>query len=147
MLKQHRPSKLWRKPAFSINFAQILKFIDKKKLHSGHRFVFVLLVWTAGWLLQGESLHTAPNTYRLDILATWRVFPEFNVELQRPYLRSPARFGGDADVCPPPPVLGADPSTRCRSCSSSRCATAGPACWCAGQAWRRRATRGSRSTA
>ena len=29
---------------------------------------------------------TAPNTCRLDILATWRVFPEFNVERLRPYL-------------------------------------------------------------
>ena len=26
---------------------------------------------------------TAPNTYRLDIRATWRVFPEFNVKLLR----------------------------------------------------------------
>ena len=51
---------------------------------------------------------TAPNTYRLDIPATWRVFPEFNVERLRPYLRRPARLGGDADVGPPPPVPGAD---------------------------------------
>ena len=53
---------------------------------------------------------TAPNTYRLDIPATWRVFPEFNVERLRPYLRRPARLGGDADECPPPPVtvLGDD---------------------------------------
>ena len=31
------------------------------------------------------------------------VFPEFNFERLRPYLRSPARLGGDADVGPPPP--------------------------------------------
>ena len=30
---------------------------------------------------------TAPNMYRLDIPATWRAFPEFNVERLRPYLR------------------------------------------------------------
>ena len=43
---------------------------------------------------------TAPNTYRLDIPATWRVFPEFNVERLRPYLRRPVRLGGGADVGP-----------------------------------------------
>jgi hypothetical protein len=51
---------------------------------------------------------TAPNTYRLDIPATWRVFPEFNVERLRPYLRRPAGLGGDSDTGPPPPVAGAD---------------------------------------
>ena len=40
---------------------------------------------------------TAPNTYRLDIPATWRVFPEFNVERLRPYLLRPDHLGGDAD--------------------------------------------------
>ncbi len=30
---------------------------------------------------------TAPNTYRLDIPAAWRVFPEFNVERLLPYPR------------------------------------------------------------
>jgi hypothetical protein len=49
---------------------------------------------------------TAPNTYRLDIPAAWRVFPEFNVERLRPYLRRPDSLGGDAG--PPPPVIGAD---------------------------------------
>jgi hypothetical protein len=49
---------------------------------------------------------TAPNTYRLDIHAVWRVFPEFNVERLRPYLRRPDHMGGDSR--PPPPVLGAD---------------------------------------
>jgi hypothetical protein len=49
----------------------------------------------------------APNTYRLDIPATWRTHPEFNVERLRPYLRRPDHLGEDALV-PPPPVLGAD---------------------------------------
>ena len=51
---------------------------------------------------------TAPNTYRLDIPATWRLFPEFNVERLRPYLRRPDHLGGDADAGPPPPEIGAD---------------------------------------
>ena len=51
---------------------------------------------------------TAPNTYRLDIPATWRIFPEFNVERLRPYLRRPDRLGGDSDVGPPPPAAGPD---------------------------------------
>jgi len=50
----------------------------------------------------------APNTYRLDIPATWRVFPEFNVERLRPYRRRPAHLGGDPDAGPPAPVVGAD---------------------------------------
>ena len=41
----------------------------------------------------------APNTYRLDIPASWRVCPEFNVERLRPYLRRPDHLGGDL---PPP---------------------------------------------
>ena len=53
---------------------------------------------------------TAPNTYRLDIPATWRVFPEFNVERLRPYRRRPACLGGDSDAGPQPPVVGADGS-------------------------------------
>ena len=48
---------------------------------------------------------TVPIMYRLDIPATWRVFPEFNVERLRPYLRCPAGLGGDSDTGPPPPVL------------------------------------------
>ena len=32
---------------------------------------------------------TAPNTYRLDLPTTWRVFPKFNVERVRPNLRRP----------------------------------------------------------
>ena len=36
---------------------------------------------------------TAPNTCRLDIPAALRVFPEFNVERLRPYLRRPDSFG------------------------------------------------------
>ena len=44
----------------------------------------------------------APNTYRLDVPATWRVFPEFNVERLRPYLRGPA--------VPAPPAAAGDPA-------------------------------------
>ena len=51
---------------------------------------------------------TAPNTYHLDVPATWRAFHEFNVERLRPYIRRPARLGRDAQVGPSPPVLGAD---------------------------------------
>ena len=51
---------------------------------------------------------TAPNTYRLDVPSTWRVFPEFNVERLRPYLRRPDTLGGDADTGPQSPVPGAD---------------------------------------
>ena len=51
---------------------------------------------------------TAPNTYRIDVPSSWRVFPEFNVERLRPYLRRPGHLGGDEDVGPPPPVPGAD---------------------------------------
>ena len=47
----------------------------------------------------------APNTYRLDIPAGWRTFPEFNVERLRPYLRRPATLGGE----PPPPSPVAAP--------------------------------------
>ena len=32
---------------------------------------------------------TAPNTYCLDVPATWRTCAEFNVERLRPYLRRP----------------------------------------------------------
>ena len=49
----------------------------------------------------------APNTYRLDIPASWRVCPEFNVERLRPYLRRPDNLGGDLPP-PPSPVAGAD---------------------------------------
>ena len=38
------------------------------------------------------------------------------------------------------------PSTRCRSCSSLKFTITGRTYLCAGQAWMRRATRGSRST-
>ena len=58
---------------------------------------------------------TAPNTYRLDIPATWRVFPEFNVECLRPHLRRPDSLGGDSDAGPPPPAAATRPGTRCRS--------------------------------
>ena len=51
---------------------------------------------------------TAPNTYRLDIPSTWRVFPELNVERLRRYLRRPDHLGGDSDAGRPPPISGAD---------------------------------------
>ena len=51
---------------------------------------------------------TAPNTCRLDLPATWRVFPEFNVERLRPYLRRSDRLGGDSDAGPPAPAAGPD---------------------------------------
>jgi hypothetical protein len=44
----------------------------------------------------------APNTYRLDVPATLRVFPEFNVECLRSYLRGPA--------VPAPPAAAVDPA-------------------------------------
>ena len=92
---------------------------------------------------------TAPNTYRLDIPATWRIFPEFNVERLRPYRRRPDRLGGpgDSDAGPPPPAAGPDgavPDARCRSCSKFKMRDGRPYVlvrW----AWTLRATRGSRS--
>ena len=48
----------------------------------------------------------APNTYRLEIPATWRACDEFNVERLRPYHRRPDCLGGAPG--PPPPVPGAD---------------------------------------
>ena len=48
---------------------------------------------------------TAPNTHRLGIPATWRIFPEFNVERLRPYLPTtspPRRRPG----CRPPTASG-----------------------------------------
>ena len=49
---------------------------------------------------------TALNTYRLDLPATRRVFPELNVERLRTYLRGPDRLGGDSDAGPTPPAAG-----------------------------------------
>ena len=49
---------------------------------------------------------TAPNTYPLDVPATWRTCAEFNVERLRPYLRRPDHLGGEA--APPQQVIGAD---------------------------------------
>ena len=48
----------------------------------------------------------APNTYRLDLPSSWRVFNEFNVDRLRPYVRRPAHLGGEPD--PPAPDVGAD---------------------------------------
>ena len=64
----------------------------------------------AGWapFWSSRARRPTPNTYRFDLPATWRVFPEFNVKRLRPYLCRAARLGGDADVGPQQPVLGAD---------------------------------------
>ena len=51
---------------------------------------------------------TTPNTYHLDVPATWRAFHEFNAERLRHCFRRPARLGRDADVGPSPPVLDTD---------------------------------------
>ena len=51
---------------------------------------------------------TAPNTYRLDVPATWRAFNEFNVSRLRRYQRRPAWLGGDPPE--PSPVIGRDGS-------------------------------------
>ena len=55
---------------------------------------------------------TAPNSCRLDIPATLRVFPELNVGCLRPCLCLLHRLGDGADVGPPPPVFGADGAPR-----------------------------------
>ena len=78
---------------------------------------------------------TAQNTNRLDIPATWRIFPEVNVERLRAYLRRPTASAATRmpahrqrlarTVCP---------STRCRSCSSLKSAMGGRTYLCAGQA-------------
>ena len=47
---------------------------------------------------------SAPNTYRIDIPATWRTFNEFNVERLRPYYRRSDHMGGGVGL--PPPVVG-----------------------------------------
>ena len=49
---------------------------------------------------------TAPNTYPLDVPATWRTYAEFNVERLRPYLPRTDHLGGAA--APPPHVVGSD---------------------------------------
>ena len=87
---------------------------------------------------------TAPNTYRLDIPATWRIFPEFNVERLRPYLRRPDRLGGDSDAGPPPPAAGPDgvPEHEVQELLEMRDGLPYVLV-----RWTRRATRGSRSTA
>ena len=60
----------------------------------------------AGWVPSRCSRARRPTltrTYRLDVPATWRrVFPEFNVERLRPYLRGPA--------VPAPPAAAGDPA-------------------------------------
>ena len=84
----------------------------------------------------------APNTYRLDVPAKWRVFPEFNVERLRPYLHGSA--------VPTPQAAAGDPAAlavQAGSCSSgdgSGCATAARTCWCVGLAATHQATRGIR---
>jgi hypothetical protein len=82
---------------------------------------------------------TAPNTFLLDrdLPTTWRVVPEFNVERLRPYRRRPDHLGGDCGHPSPRPLASrarmAGLSTKWRSCSGSRCVTAGPTCWCDGR--------------
>ena len=72
---------------------------------------------------------TAPDTYRLDIPTTWRTArSSTSSACGRTFAarttwaaRRPRRFRLSA------PMTGR--SIRCRSCSSSRCAGAGPTCW------------------
>jgi hypothetical protein len=52
---------------------------------------------------------TAPNTYHLNIPATWRAFDEFNVERLRPYHR---RRGADDPGPPAPDPAAADAPAR-----------------------------------
>ena len=102
--------------------------------------------WTGPFRVLARN---APNTCRRDVPATWRVFPEFNVERLRAYLRRPDRLGGGSDVGPPPPAAGPDGVLEHEAqelLSSLKCAVAGRRYLCAGSAWTRRATRGSRST-
>ena len=47
---------------------------------------------------------SAPNTYSIDIPATWCTFNEFNVERLRPYYRRSDHMGGGVGL--PPPVVG-----------------------------------------
>ena len=68
---------------------------------------------------------TAPNTCRLDIPATWRIFPEFNVERLRSYLRRRDCLGPSVATRMPAHhrqrlARTACRSTRCRNCSKSR---------------------------
>ena len=84
----------------------------------------------------------APNTYRLAIPATWRACDEFNVERLTVAPTASTALRARLRLSRAP----AGPNMRCRRCSSSRCAGAGPTCWCAGRAVTPRATRGSRWT-
>ena len=49
---------------------------------------------------------------------SWRVFPEFNVERVRPYLRRRDRLCCHAGVGPPPPILGIDGAAPCAALES-----------------------------
>ena len=92
----------------------------------------------------------APNTYRLEIPATWCACDEFNVERLLPYRR---RTEG---LCcapgPPPPVPGADggPEYEVQELLKSKMRWGRPyvkaTSWCAGRAAMRCATPGSRWT-
>ena len=53
--------------------------------------------------------HTAPNTYHLDVPATWRTCAEFNVQRLRPCLRRHDHLGCEA--APPPGIGAAGPSS------------------------------------
>ena len=77
---------------------------------------------------------TAPNTYPLDVPATWRTYAEFNVERLRPYLPRTDHLGGAA--APPPHVVGSDcrPEHEVRELLKFKMAGAGPTCWWLGEA-------------
>ena len=53
-------------------------------------------------------VRTAPDTCRLDKPATWRVFPEFDVERLRPCPRRTDLLGGVSGAGQPPPAAGPD---------------------------------------
>jgi hypothetical protein len=54
---------------------------------------------------------TAPNTYQLDVPATWRAFNEFNVSRLRRYVRRPPGWEDEATAVPEP-VVAADGATE-----------------------------------
>jgi hypothetical protein len=120
---------------------------DEVLLETEHTPLPLRLLLSPRWMGPFKVLACpAPNTYRLDHSSSWRVFNKFNVDRLRPYVRSTTHLGGETG--PPAPVVGrartARRSTRWRSCSRTRCATAGPTSWCDGPAATLRATRGSR---
>jgi hypothetical protein len=78
---------------------------DEVLLDAEHALLPPRLLLSPRWMGPfKELMRPAPNTYRLDVPATWRagVFPEFNVQRPRPYLRGPSM--------PAPPVATGDPA-------------------------------------